>query len=179
MNIALIVASTKEGYIGNDNTLSWFLPSDLKRFKMITTGHQVLMGRKTFDSIGKPLPNRKNVVISTTLDQKEGIEVFKSPEEWVEKHKSLEEKIFILGGTSIFDFFLPFANEIFLSELTKSKRQTALNLKFDTKINFNADLLIKQGWQEFLSYKVYDEKSFFKEDLKKEPISYIFHHLKR
>jgi dihydrofolate reductase len=70
MALALIVAATKEGHIGNDNALSWFLPSDLKWFKDLTLNKIVVMGRKTYESIGKPLPKRINHVISRTLDQK-------------------------------------------------------------------------------------------------------------
>lgn len=70
MQISLIVAMTKDRVIGKNNQLPWHLSSDLKRFKSITTGHTIVMGRKTFESIGKPLPNRQNIVTDQILEKK-------------------------------------------------------------------------------------------------------------
>lgn len=76
MNISLVVAIAENRAIGKNNQLLWHLPADLKHFKQITSGHTVIMGRKTYDSIGKPLPNRRNIVITRQKGlQLEGVEV--------------------------------------------------------------------------------------------------------
>lgn len=176
MTLALIVAATKEGHIGNDNALSWFLPSDLKWFKDLTLNKIVVMGRKTYESIGKPLPKRINHVISRTLDQKEGIEIYSSIEEWKEKNQALiedkEVKVFVIGGVEIYNQFFDMVSEIYFSELDETENQKLYN-KFDKKIDFSPEkLLSTKNWHLKEAYRVYDEKSFYKNDLKKTPISY-------
>lgn len=176
MTVALIVAATKEGYIGNDNTLSWFLPSDLKWFKELTLNNKIVMGRKTYDSIGKPLPKRINQVISRTLAQKEGIEIFSSIETWKCQNKedieSKTKKIFIIGGSEIYNQTFDLATEIYISELYETENQRKSN-KFDRKINFSAKMLIdSKKWILKLHETVTDQNSWFKFDSLKEKITY-------
>lgn len=103
--------------LGKDNKLIYHIPEDLKRFKEITSGHTVVMGRKTFESIGKPLPNRTNIVIShdpsyTVL----GIIVTHSLESALEKAQDIEnEEIFIIGGGQIYQQALPLADKLYLT----------------------------------------------------------------
>lgn len=101
MAISLIVAAAENNAIGKDNALLWHLSADLKRFKALTSGHPVIMGRKTFESIGKPLPNRRNIVISRSLSALDGCEVAASVEEALALVNDGEEA-FIIGGGSVY-----------------------------------------------------------------------------
>ena len=113
--ITIIAACSKNRAIGKDNKLLWHLPNDLKRFKKITTGKTILMGRKTFESIGKPLPNRKNIVLSNNKDLLiEGCEVITSISEL-----NLIEDIVIIGGEQIYKLFIDLADVIELTLIDK------------------------------------------------------------
>ena len=111
--INIIVAYDKNLAIGKDNTLVWRQSADLKRFKELTTGNTVVMGRKTFDSIGKPLPNRRNIVLTRQDIQIEGVEIIKS----IEEIKNIKEDIFIIGGGEIYKSCLIFADRIYATLL--------------------------------------------------------------
>lgn len=112
MKIILIAALNKKRVIGKDGKIPWHLPEDLKRFKNLTVGNIILMGRKTWESLGKALPNRRNIVISK--NKIDGVEVFHSINEAMEKLKN-ESKIFIIGGGEIYQQFLDFADELNLT----------------------------------------------------------------
>ena len=99
--------------IGADNQLLWHLPKDLKHFKEITSGHPVIMGRKTYESIGKPLPNRTNIVISRKTDWfEEGILIVGSIKEALKFAKKIDEDIFILGGGNIYQQTIDLADKL-------------------------------------------------------------------
>ena len=117
--LKILVAFDENRVIGKNNTLIWHLPADLKRFKALTTGHVIIMGRKTFESIGKPLPNRTTIVISRQADlQIEGAIISHSVEEAILKAKSLtREDIFIVGGAEIYALSLPLADQILVTQL--------------------------------------------------------------
>lgn len=109
--INLIVAVDEKMGIGYDNHLLEAIPEDLKRFKSLTTGHIVIMGRKTWDSLpNKPLPNRKNIVISS---QKQ--ENFMTTAECLNYIKDINDDVFVIGGASVYRFFLPLANRIYIT----------------------------------------------------------------
>ena len=119
MNISIIVAASRNNVIGKDNQLIWRLSADLKRFKALTTGHTIIMGRKTFDSIGKPLPNRTSVIITRQEDyQQEGCIVVHSLEEALESVKD-QEKVFIIGGGTIYEQAIDKADELYLTLVHK------------------------------------------------------------
>ncbi|MFN3998169.1 dihydrofolate reductase [Algoriphagus sp.] len=106
MQITLIVAKAKNNVIGKDNQLIWKLSSDLKRFKTLTSGHYILMGRKTFESLGKPLPNRTHLIITRNSDYQvpEGHYAFQSVEEaFIFCNKKDIEQLFIIGGGQIYE----------------------------------------------------------------------------
>lgn len=112
----IVVAISSNNAIGKDNQLLWHLPADLKHFKNITSGHTIIMGRKTYDSIGKPLPNRRNIVITRQNGlQLTGFEVVNSLEDALSLCKA-EEQVFIIGGAEIYRQALPLAHKI---ELTR------------------------------------------------------------
>ncbi|MEZ5003829.1 MAG: dihydrofolate reductase [Chitinophagales bacterium] len=119
MIVSMIVAVAKNNVIGKDNKLLWKLSDDLRRFKRITSGHAVLMGRKTFESLGKPLPNRTNLVV--TRDENftaEGAHVFNQINEALEYARSEgEEELFIIGGGEIYQMMLPAANKLYLTKV--------------------------------------------------------------
>src|SRR3989339_1546089 len=120
--ISIIVGMTKTGVIGKDNKLPWHIPDDLQNFKLLTEGKVVIMGRKTFESLPKkfrPLPNRHNMIISRSQDQIEGAEVCTSIEQALEKGKSFQKDIFVIGGAAIFTQALPFVDTMFISYIKK------------------------------------------------------------
>lgn len=115
MKVSLIVAMARNRVIGRDNRLPWRLSSDLKWFKSLTMGHHVIMGRRTYDSIGRPLPGRTSIVISRTWSAApEGVTVVRSIEEALEAARG-EEEVFVLGGAEVFRRTLPMADTLFLT----------------------------------------------------------------
>ena len=117
MNLEIVVAIDEKGGIGKDNQLLWHLPADLKHFKNITSGYPIIMGRKTYDSIGKPLPNRRNIVISRQHDlQIEGAEVVNSLDNAIQL-VAKEEKAFIIGGAQIFCDAMHLGNILHLTKV--------------------------------------------------------------
>jgi dihydrofolate reductase len=119
MRVSLLVASSENNVIGKDNGLPWHLPNDLKYFKNLTWGLPILMGRKTFDSIGKVLPGRKNIVITRNRDwQQHGVDVVHSLEEAVSKADGYGAKeIFVIGGAEIFKTGLSKADRLYLTRI--------------------------------------------------------------
>jgi dihydrofolate reductase len=119
MRISIIVAASENNVIGINNMLPWRLPLDLKYFKSTTLGKPIVMGRKTFDSLGKPLPGRPNIVITRQTDfQPEGAYVVRSVEEGVEKAKSFGgDELFITGGSQIFGQAWPLVERIYLTRV--------------------------------------------------------------
>src|ERR1700749_3703820 len=114
MIVSIVVAISQNHVIGKDNKLLWYLPNDLKHFKDITTGHTVIMGRKTYESVGKPLPNRRNIIITRQNITIEGCEVVSSIEEAI-KLCQTEQEVFIVGGAEIYKQSLPLVNRIYLT----------------------------------------------------------------
>jgi dihydrofolate reductase len=114
--ISMICAIGKNREIGFKNKLLWNLPGDMKHFKEETNGHTVIMGQTTFESIGKALPGRKNIVL--TLDpnyQAENCEVSNNLMETAEKYKDAPEEVFIIGGASIYKQFIQYAGKLYLT----------------------------------------------------------------
>lgn len=112
----MICAVGKNKEIGFENRLLWDLPGDLKHFKNKTMGHTVVMGQKTFESIGQALPGRRNIVLSLDPDFKaENCEISNDLKEIAEKYENSEEEVFIIGGASIYKQFLPYADKLYLT----------------------------------------------------------------
>ena len=115
MIISLIAAMGKNRVIGKNNSIPWKLPADMKRFKELTTGKPVIMGRKTFESIGRPLPNRKNIILTHEKNYKaEGCIVVHSTLNALKAAEGNEE-VMIIGGEQIFKEFLAMANRMYLT----------------------------------------------------------------
>ena len=119
--ISIIVAIADNGAIGANNDLLWRLPNDMKRFKTLTTGHTIIMGRKTFESLPKgALPDRINVVITRNTEAFfENCEVFRDLYSAIEQHKD-EEEIFIIGGASIYNLAMPIADKLYITHVHNS-----------------------------------------------------------
>jgi dihydrofolate reductase len=113
--LSLIVAMTEERVIGRNGQLPWHLSEDLKRFKRVTMGHPIVMGRKTFESIGKPLPGRKNIVVSQTAGfRPDGVEVVSSLKNALDRVGPSND-LFVIGGARMFEEALPLAGRIYLT----------------------------------------------------------------
>ncbi|HEV8666302.1 MAG TPA: dihydrofolate reductase [Candidatus Paceibacterota bacterium] len=136
------------GGLGKDGKLLWHIPDDLKRFKQLTSGHPIIMGRKTFDSIvnmlGKPLPGRTNIVVTRdSAWQYEGVMVAHSLEEALEKARELDPKeIHIGGGAEMYKQALPYVNKLFLTLIEDDKEADTFFPAYEkefTKVTFHED----------------------------------------
>ena len=115
--ISIIAAVAKNRAIGFENKLIYWLPNDLKRFKQLTTGHTIIMGRNTYDSLPKgALPNRRNIVLSTTVKELPGCDVFPTLDAAL-KSCAPDEDIYIIGGASVYRQALPLADRLCLTEI--------------------------------------------------------------
>jgi len=119
MIVSIIVAVAKKNVIGKDNQLIWHISDDLKRFKALTTGHHVIMGRKTYESIGKPLPNRVNIVITRNPKYRaEGCIVVSSLEDALKSCEN-DQEVFVIGGGELYRLALPLASKLYLTLVLK------------------------------------------------------------
>ncbi|MBQ7786607.1 MAG: dihydrofolate reductase [Alistipes sp.] len=114
--ISIIVAVAQNGVIGDKNSLLWHISEDMRFFKRTTSGHPVIMGRKTYESLGRPLPNRTNVVISRTMGEIEGCTVVRSLEEAIALFPT-EEEVFVIGGAQIYALALDVADRFYLTRV--------------------------------------------------------------
>ena len=127
MSLSIVVAMDENRLIGKDNKLPWHLPADLVYFKKITTGKSIVMGRKTYDSIGRPLPNRRNIVISRNSKTLiTGCEVLSSIDEMLSITKD-EDEVMIIGGASLCEQLLPQVSRLYI---------TKIEGKFDGDVHF-------------------------------------------
>ena len=111
-----IVAMDRNRAIGKGGTLPWHFPEDLKFFKETTSGGTILMGRKTFDSIGKPLPKRRNLVLSRSMEPREGVEIIRSLEELGSLFQP-EDQVFVIGGAEVFKMLLPGLDALYVTHV--------------------------------------------------------------
>lgn len=112
-----VVGMAADRAIGQGGTMPWHLPEDLKVFRKITTGHPILMGRKTYDSIGRPLPHRQNIVLSRQMDLSiEGAECIRSYAE-LESMELIDQEVMIIGGAAIYALLLPITSTLWVSEI--------------------------------------------------------------
>ena len=133
--LSIIVAKAKNNIIGRDNKLLWNLPEDLNHFKELTTGHTIIMGRKTFESLGKVLPNRKHIVFSQNPDFKvndENVQVVHSMLE-IQEYIENDEENFVIGGAMIYNLLMPYVEKMYITQINKEFDGDA----FFPKINEN------------------------------------------
>jgi dihydrofolate reductase len=118
MTVSIIVAMAENRVIGLKNQLPWHLSADLKRFKQITMGFPIIMGRKTYESIGRPLPGRQNIIISRNPSFKaEGCQVFHDLDEAIQMAVSAYEQVFVIGGATLYAEALKWASRIYLTQV--------------------------------------------------------------
>ena len=159
---SIIVAHSKNNVIGKDNKLLWHIPNDLKRFKELTMGKSMVMGRKTFESLPGVLPGRKHIVLTRDKNfthENKNVEVITDFESFVEKYKNSDEEIFVIGGGEIYKMFLPYAKKLYITEVM-------MNIDGDTKfpkidksdwnIDFESEILEHKDMK--YCYKDYSRK---------------------
>lgn len=119
--LSIIVAVAKNNVIGKDNQLIWHLPEDLKRFKRLTTNHTIIMGRKTFESLGRVLPNRKHVILCNDAEMNiddENVEILDDISK-LNKYKDSEEENFVIGGATIYKLLMPYADKMYVTHINE------------------------------------------------------------
>ena len=119
--LSIIVAKAKNNTIGKDNKLLWHISDDLKRFKELTTNHNIIMGRKTFESLGGILPNRKHIIFSQNPDFKienENVEIVHSMLQ-IQQYIEDEEENFVIGGAMIYNLLMPYVTKMYVTEIEK------------------------------------------------------------
>lgn len=119
--LSIIVAKGKNNIIGNENKLVWSLPADLERFKKLTTGHVIIMGRKTFESLGRVLPNRKHIVFTQNPDftvDNENVKIVHSMLE-IKEYIDDNNENFVIGGAMIYSLLMPHVTKMYVTEINK------------------------------------------------------------
>lgn len=157
--ISIIVAISKDRGIGKDNKLLWQIPEDMKRFKEITSGHAVIMGRKTFESIGRPLPDRKNIIITHNTRYKiqdtKNIVVTQSLEEAIAVGKKIEqEELFVIGGGQVYEQAIGLADKLYLTIVDAQKQADTF---FPDYSDFKKVVFKKEGEWEGYKY-IFEER---------------------
>ena len=133
--LSIIVAKAKNNVIGKDNQLIWNLPEDLKRFKSMTENHTIIMGRKTFESLGRVLPDRKHVVFSQNPDfqvNDENVEVVHSMLQ-IQQYIESEEEAFVIGGAMIYGLLMPHVTKMYITQINENFEGNIIFPKFDTE----------------------------------------------
>ena len=134
--LSIIVAKAKNNIIGKENKLIWHLPDDLRRFKELTTGHNIIMGRKTFESLGKVLPNRKHIVFTQNPDFKidnPNVQIVHSMFEIQEYIESKKEN-FVIGGAMIYNLLMPYVTKMYITEINKDFDGDTFFPKINTEV---------------------------------------------
>jgi len=142
--LAVIVALTNKGVMGRNNALPWHLPEDLKRFKLLTMGHPIIMGRKTFESIGRALPGRLNIVITRQGEFKvpEGVVRASGLQNAINIAMAKNSKAFVIGGASLIEESLPLADKLYVTWIEK---------------DFDGDVIIASPQEKFKDFSVLNE----------------------
>lgn len=129
--LVAIVAMSANRVIGREGKLPWHYPEDLKFFKRTTLGHPILMGRTTFDSIGKPLPGRQNIVLSSTMEPRDGVTIIRDAAELATACGEAET-VFVIGGAQIFEALLPRCDALYLTYIRKDYEGDVLLPDFES-----------------------------------------------
>lgn len=144
--ISIIAAMTRKRVIGKSNRLPWRIKEEMDNFRKLTIGNVVVMGRKTFESIGKPLADRKNIIISRTGIDAEGIDVCPTIDEGLKKAEKYGKEIFIIGGASIYEQTISIADKMYISYIKREYEGDAYFPEFNQK---EWDIERKEDYNEF------------------------------
>lgn len=153
--ITLIAAIGKNNEIGLNNHLLWDLKEDLKFFKKVTQHHKVVMGLNTYLSIGKALPNRENIVLSDKDIELQNVKVYNNITDMINKEINTEEEVFVIGGSSLYNYFYPLADRMYLTLIDDTKDADTYFPKIDyskwttTVLGENIENNIKYTWVLF------------------------------
>ena len=151
MKFKMIAAIGQNLELGKNNDLIWSLPGDLKFFKEVTTGHTVLMGKNTFYSLPKVLPNRKNIVITDEYIDNSEIEQFNSLEAFYDKYQDSDEVVFIIGGGMMYRQFVDIADELYLTDIDASDNEAQTYFASFDKNNYEREI-IRTGEDNGITY---------------------------
>ncbi|MGL6039278.1 MAG: dihydrofolate reductase [Soonwooa sp.] len=133
--VSIVVAMGKNNAIGKDNQLLWHLPEDLKHFKNLTSGHPIIMGRKTYESIGRPLPNRTNIVVSRKENWfEEGILIVPSLKEALKHARKIDSEVFVIGGGNIYSQTIDLVDKLEVTIVDGDMEADTFFPKIDSKI---------------------------------------------
>lgn len=152
MSYTIIAAIGKNRELGKENDLIWHLPNDLKFFKQVTSNHSIIMGRKTFESLPRMLPNRKHIVLTTSENLPSEVEVYKELKQLLERYKDTTEEIFIIGGASIYSQFLEHSDKLYLTEIDEEDKDADVFFPEFDKSNYTSEL-IKENEDNGIKYK--------------------------
>lgn len=141
MDINLIAAIGKNNELGKDNDLIWRLKADMKFFRETTMGHPIVMGRKTFESLPKVLPGRKNIVLSSNEIQDNEIELYKSIKEFLLNYKDYDGEVYIIGGASIYKAFIDMASKLYLTEIEAEEKEADVYFPNFNKEEYNKEII--------------------------------------
>ena len=152
MSYSIIAAIGKNNELGKDNDLIWHLPNDLRFFKETTTGKTIIMGRRTFESLPRMLPNRHHIVLSSSTDFPEEVEVYKELKDLLEAYKDTNEELFVIGGASIYKLFIDYSDKLYLTEIdAECKDADAYFPEFDKSL-YDKEI-IKENSDDNIKYK--------------------------
>tara|TARA_X000000950_G_scaffold134890_2_gene167857 strand:+ start:7497 stop:7979 length:483 start_codon:yes stop_codon:yes gene_type:complete len=148
MKLTAVAAVSKNLVIGKNNSLPWNIPEDLKRFKALTSGSPIIMGRKTYESIGRPLPNRINIVLTQKgYKSSDEIKIFKNLDNLLNYCEGLDSEVFVIGGSEIYKLLEPYCTRLVITHVLK---------EFDGDSFFPINL---KDWNNVSSEKFTDESS--------------------
>lgn len=162
-NLSIIVAIAQNGAIGKDNDLLWHLSGDLKRFKQLTTGHPVVMGRKTWDSLPKrPLPKRQNIVMTNNPDfAADGATVVHSVNDLFNVLKDCDDEVFVMGGAAIYKALLPFCRRLYITRVYRDYEADVYFPTIDMSefnlVNLGEPMLDEESGLDY-AYEEYERK---------------------
>ena len=152
MSYSIIAAVGRNLELGKNNDLIWNIPGDLKFFKEITNGHKVIMGRNTFDSLPRMLPNRKHIILSSRNDFPNEVDVYNNIEDLLLEYNDSDEEIFIIGGASIYNLFLDYCDKLYLTEIDEEDRDASVYFPCFDRNLYNSEVIGSNN--EFgISYK--------------------------
>lgn len=152
MSYSIIAAVGKNLELGKNNDLIWSIPEDLKFFRNVTSGHTIIMGRNTFDSLPRMLPKRKHIVLSSRDDFPSEVEVYKNLKDLLLKYKDSEEEIFVIGGGSIYSLFLEYCDKLYLTEIDEEDKDASVYFPMFDKNLYDSEIL-GENIDNDISYK--------------------------
>jgi len=156
--LSIIVAMANNQVIGKDNALPWHYPEDLRYFKEVTLNKTVIMGSKTYDSIltslKKPLPNRHHVILTRKGENYPGVETYASVDELLKVYQTKDEEVFVIGGASVYEQFLPFVNRLYITHIN----QTYEGDTYFPPIDKEAFVLVSERVSGELTFSIYERR---------------------